>query len=444
LSICWVFPLVVGCPDVMLRRHVFVGRGEDCDLPLPGGEVSRRHAEIVRDGPLYLLRDLDSTNGVFLNGVRVPHGQLREHDIVRIGEWVGVVVMSDTGALHGSYGEVAPGMFGGGSLRHVAELAQRAAKAALPVVIEGETGTGKELLSRAVHIWSGRAGPFVAVNCAALPDSMAEAELFGYRKGAFTGADRASLGHFRAAHGGTILLDEIVDMPLPLQAKVLRVLEQREVQPLGESTPVPVDIQIVAAAQSSLRQAVEEQRFRGDMLARLAGLTVRIPPLRERRDEVPCLFLRLLAEHSATTAPPVESKLIERLCLYDWPFNVRELELLARRLLALFGHEPLLRRSHLPDEWLPAARSAELPRPEAAARASTPSPRERDRRDLEALLAALRRYHGNVARAASATNITRQRAYRLMEGRPDVRLDDLRDRVAVSCDRTALLARDRT
>jgi two-component system response regulator FlrC len=427
LSICWVFPDVAGRLESLARPRTLVGRAGGCDLQLPGGQTSRHHAEIVRDGPLYRIGDLESMNGVFLNGDKLPQAPLRDRDIVRLGDWIGIVIAGDRASAWTTPSEIAPGMFGGWPLRSLAELARRAAKNALPVVIEGETGTGKELMARAIHLWSGRSGPFVAVNCAALPDSVAEAELFGYRKGAFTGADRPSLGHFRAAHGGTILLDEIVDMSPLLQAKVLRVLEEREVLPLGESTPVPVDIQVVAAAQSSLRQAVVERRFRGDLLARLSGMTVILPPLRERREEVPFLFLRLLSEHAGGSAPPVEARLVERLCLYDWPFNVRELDLLARRLLALYGHESLLRRAHLPDDLAPVKPSA--PSLPSAAGERTLAPRERDRRDLEALLVALRKHNGNVARASAAIQITRQRAYRLMEGRSDVRLEDLREGV---------------
>jgi transcriptional regulator with PAS, ATPase and Fis domain len=313
----------------------------------------------------------------------------------------------------------------------LAELARRAARGSLPVVIEGETGTGKELLARAIHAWSGRTGPFVAVNCAALPESLAEGELFGYRKGAFTGAERSSLGHFRAANGGTILLDEIVEMPVALQAKVLRVLEEREVLPLGESNPVAVDVEVVAAAQCPLRQAVNDKRFRGDLLARLAGLTLTLPALRERREEIPFLFSRMLTEYAGGPPPAVEPRLIERLCVYDWPLNLRQLDLLARRLMTLHGHEPMLRRSHLPREVTIRAEVSELSMGHAPADDRELSPKQRDRRDLNALLIALRKHHGNVARASAAIHITRQRAYRLMEGSPEV-LQELRDGEATS------------
>jgi transcriptional regulator with PAS, ATPase and Fis domain len=278
------------------------------------------------------------------------------------------------------------------------------------VLIEGETGSGKERLARLIHDASGRTGTFLALNCAAVPEAIAEAELFGYRKGAFTGAERASPGHLRAAHGGTLLLDEIADLPASLQTKLLRALEQREVLPLGESTPVKVDVRVVAACQMPLRQAVSEGRFRGDLFARLDGVTVALPPLRERKEEIVFVFSELVKEHSGGAPPAFEPRLVEALCTYEWPFNVRELDLLVRRLLVLHGTQSMLKRSFLPERMS----EAESP------------PEDRDERDLAALSAALRRHRGNVARAAQEASISRQRAYRLMEGRADLDLTELR------------------
>ncbi|HZL18447.1 MAG TPA: sigma-54-dependent Fis family transcriptional regulator [Polyangia bacterium] len=208
-----------------------VGRDESCDTVLLGTEISRGHAEFWVDGPVLAVRDLESLNGVFVNGVRRADAPLLPGDVVRCGEWVGVVV-ADQGA--DLFGEIAPGWFGGSAFRAAVEPARRVA-VDLPIIVQGETGTGKEGAARAFHAWSDRTGPFVAVNCAALPAQLAEAELFGYRKGAFTGADGASPGLFRAANGGTLFLDEVLDLPSAIQPKLLRVLEQREVLPLGET-----------------------------------------------------------------------------------------------------------------------------------------------------------------------------------------------------------------
>jgi two-component system response regulator FlrC len=291
-----------------------------------------------------------------------------------------------------------------------------------------------------MHEWSGRKGPFVAVNCATLVPTLAESELFGYRKGAFTGAERASTGHFRAAQGGTLLLDEVADLPEAVQAKLLRALEQNEILPLGESSPVPIDVRVLAATQIPLSILVAERYFRADLCARLDGLTIRLPPLRDRRQEIPFLLLHLLRMHSGGQPPEVEPRLVERLCLYDWPFNVRELDLLVRRLLVLHGKAPVLRRSFLPEHILNRPASAakaptgSFPPPSVGGAPTSPPAqntpeyhRARRDRELSQLGEALRAHNGSVARAAAAVGISRQRAYRLMEAAGIVAAGDCDD-----------------
>jgi transcriptional regulator of acetoin/glycerol metabolism len=428
LAIQWVFPTTDGPLTPLPGPKVVLGRGEDCGTVLRGSEISRYHAEVIREGPVAVLRDLGSLNGSFVNAQPTKEAPLDLRDVVRLGEWVGVVVAlpaQTSGAAAPAHARIAPDLYGGPTLRAAVDPALRAARSDLSIVIEGETGTGKEVVARAIHAESGRGGAFVAVNCAALPEGLAEAELFGYRRGAFTGADRASPGHFRAAHGGTLLLDEISDLPPASQAKVLRVLEQREVMPLGESQPVPVDVRIVVAAQEPLDRAVSERRFRGDLYARLDGLTVRLPPLRERIEDAPYLFARLLHAGSGGKPPSVEPRLVERLCLYDWPFNVRELVTLVRRMLVLHGQEPSLRVAHLPAR-LRAGRPEAAAPAAAGARPAEPDAAERDREDFDRLLTALRAHGGNVSRAAAAAGLSRQRSYRLMQARPEVDLGELR------------------
>ena len=396
-----------------------LGRGEDCIVQLPGKETSRHHAELRREGPVAVVRDCGSTNGVHVNGERVAEAPLERGDVLRLGEWIAVVV---EGAAHDAvvqpFAQLSDGLYAGPKLQAVLEPARRVAQSDLPVVVVGETGTGKERVARAIHEWSGRKGDFVGVNCAALPEALAEAELFGYRKGAFTGAERAGEGYFRAANGGTLLLDEVTDLPLVLQAKLLRALEERAVQPLGEPRPVPIDVRIVAAAQEKLGNAVTAGRFRADLHARLDGLTLILPPLRQRREEVPYLFTMLLSRHSGGHPPVVEPRLIEQLLLYDLPFNVRELDLLARRLLVLHAHEGTLKRSHLPEHF----RSSDEPLTELMA----DEPTVDEEPTFEMLLDALRAHGGVVAKAARALGITRQRAYRLMEAHGGVDLERLR------------------
>ena len=385
-----------------------IGRDAECAVHLANTDVSRQHATLRREGaePGYFITDQDSRNGTRVNGQKVHRARLRENDVLRVGGCVFAVNESSSD----SWSEVAPGMFGGALLKRALAPLSRAAQSDLPIVLEGETGTGKELVARAIHAASGRRGKLIAVNCAALPEGLAEAELFGYRRGAFTGAERASPGFFRSADGGTLLLDEVSDLPLALQAKLLRALEQRAVQPLGETLPVSVDVRIVVAGQSSLFEAVKRQQFRADLLARLNGVTLYLPPLRERRSDVSLLFSHFLRELRQGDLPELEPEFVERLVLHDWPFNVREVVQLARRLAVLQGAESVLRVQHLPREMRAAQKSSPSQPVENAEATATPAAL-----DLPSLLSALQATGGNVTRAAARLGVTRQRAYRLLE-----------------------------
>jgi transcriptional regulator with PAS, ATPase and Fis domain len=386
-----------------------IGRDEAAHIRLDGTGVSRSHAELYRQGPLYVLRDLGSTNGTWLGGRRIEHAPVAPGSVLRVGEWVGVFIQhSDDASV---FSEVAPGLFGGTAVAQLLVPLRRAATSNLPVLLIGDTGTGKERFARATHHFSGRSGAFLAVNCAALPEQLAEAELFGYRRGAFTGAERASPGYFRAAHAGTLFLDEMPELSAALQAKLLRVLEDGQVMGLGESTSVPVDVRIVSASQRPLRELVAAGRLRQDLAARLNGLELRIPHLATRRADVPLLFAEFLRRQSGGRPPAVEARLVEALCLHDWPENARELELVTRRLLAVHGHEPTLRRQHLPEEIGALCQDRGQ-----SNKGSTP-PRARRDHDLERLQDELGRNGGNVKAAAAALGISRQRVYRLLDER---------------------------
>jgi transcriptional regulator with PAS, ATPase and Fis domain len=237
---------------------------------------------------------------------------------------------------------------------------------------------------------------------------MAEAELFGYRRGAFTGANHAHEGHLRVASGGTLFLDEIAELPLELQAKLLRVLEEHVVTPLGDSRGSPVDLRIVCAAQQPLDSLVASGRFREDLCARLSGVCVHLPPLRERPADVVSLFRYFLERETHGHAPTLEGRLIEALCLYAWPKNVRELELLTKRLVALHGAGAALKRAHLPPEIANVAAEASQEQGSFASR---------DEQDLHRVVLALRDNGGNVKAAAKQVGISRQRVYRLLAGR---------------------------
>ncbi|HEV8549636.1 MAG TPA: sigma 54-interacting transcriptional regulator [Polyangiaceae bacterium] len=409
MTLRWVYP-PGDQVTVLSSETVVLGRDPRATTRLDSSQVSRRHAEVRPSERGPVVHDLESRNGVFVNALRVQSAPLRAGDVLRLGDCVAVVEVVGPEGLAG-FGELAPGLFGGAALRGVLKLAKRAATAGLNVVLQGETGTGKERFARALHGFSGRQGPFLAVNCAAYAESTISAELFGYRRGAFTGAERASPGHVRAAHGGTLLLDEVLDLPFDLQAKLLRAIEQREVLPLGESEPVKVDVSFVAATQVPLAQAVQIGRFRPDLRARLEGFVLQIPPLRARRADVVPLFLTLLEQHGLR-APRLQPALVERLCLHDWPMNVRELENGARRLIATFDHERELRLEDA-SSWLEADRGPEAPLAASAApRRRSSSAYETD--ELEALKLSLERHGGNLTHAATELGITRAKAYRML------------------------------
>lgn len=418
-SIVWGFPFEGAFRTELRTGRTLLGRDETCDVLLPGRQVSRRHAAVVVDEQGVQLQDLGSRNGTHIEGVRVGVGRIKENALIRVGEWLGVLVRR--GAVDAPEVVLADG-YAGPVLRSALRDVHRAAKSDLPIILQGPTGSGKERAARALHHWSGRAGRFLAVNCSAVPEQLAEAEFFGYRRGAFTGAEVASVGHVRAAELGTLLLDEIADLPLPLQAKLLRVIEEQEVQGLGEPRPTSIDVRIVVATQVPLEELVASGRFRADLYGRLNGITAVLPALSQRRCEIPALLHHLMDARSGGAPPRLDPSLVERVCLYAWPGNVRELELLVRRLLGLHGHEPIIRVEHLAGT---AVLSEAAPPPNTVSPAP-PDGRGRDERELELLVAGLTQYSGNIAKAADSARISRQRAYRLLQARPELDIGSFR------------------
>lgn len=249
------------------------------------------------------------------------------------------------------------------ALQQVLRAARLVAATDVTVLIQGESGTGKELLARFVHAGSAQAaGPFVAINCAAIPDQLLESELFGYRRGAFTGATQDYAGRIRAAAGGTLFLDEIGELSLMAQAKLLRFLESGEIHPVGEARPVTVRTRLIAATHRNLLQLVREQRFRADLYYRLQVVPLEMPPLRERIEDIPLLFAHYAAEAAARYGRPcvsLDRRALARLTAYAWPGNVRELKNLCERLTVLHGEAGVpLGPACLPAEFAEAVPAA--------------------------------------------------------------------------------------
>jgi two-component system, NtrC family, response regulator AtoC len=286
-------------------------------------------------------------------------------------------------------------------------MVARAASADSPVLLLGESGTGKELLARGLHLQSNRKnGPYVPVNCSAIPDTILESHLFGHRRGAFTDAREDRRGLIQEADGGTLLLDEIGDMPTLLQAKLLRVIQEREVHPLGAPAPVSVDVRVVAATHRDLATLISEGRFREDLYYRLNVIVIRIPPLRERPDDLIPLIAHFLEKHGrrkGNASVTVTPEVLEVFRRYSWPGNVRELGNVLEQAIVLGGDKPIKL------ENLPAALRGPATRP-ASESVGTLSELERDH-----ILRALRTTRGNKTAAARLLGLNRKTLYRKIE-----------------------------
>jgi transcriptional regulator with PAS, ATPase and Fis domain len=288
------------------------------------------------------------------------------------------------------------------------------------VLVLGETGTGKELLARAIHQDSDRARqPFVAVNCASIPEPLIESELFGYEEGAFTGARRkGSVGKILQANGGTLFLDEIGDMPLALQARLLRVLQERQVSPLGSAKPVAVDVAVIAATHRNLREQIERQAFREDLYYRLNGLVVRLPALRERGDLVTIVQKILRAECSGRV-PEISEDVLDLFKGYHWPGNIRQLASVLRTAAVMAGGDGPITRSHLSDDFIEDADRAPASPPTAVAAHLSPAdaqaeegPATLEALELQTIRRAVEEAGGNISVASKRLGISRNTIYR--------------------------------
>jgi len=305
---------------------------------------------------------------------------------------------------------------GSRAMRAVTDTASRVAQGDTTVLLEGESGTGKELLAKAIHFHSPRKrGPFVTINCGAIPEHLLESELFGHRRGSFTGAVGDKKGKFEVADRGTIFLDEIGELPALLQVKILRVLQEREIDKVGETRSIKVDVRVIAATNRNLEKMIAGGTFRDDLYYRLAVVSIRVPPLRERTDDIPFLvdhFLSKHAEHLGRPRPTVDKPVYSAFNLYSWPGNIRELENVIERALVL-DKEGVLGLDDLPDRLRAREQRVANLRMELPDEGISLEDVER-----ELLLAALEKHNWNQTRAAAFLNITRSTlVYRMQKFR---------------------------
>jgi len=378
-----------------LRGETAIGRSPEREISVHDPNMSRHHATVRTHAEGICVRDEGSRNGTFVNGAPIKvERPVCPGDIIRCGGTL-LMPVADVDAYAGwpRSAHCSP-LDGGPDMQRVRETVDVVASRRLEILVIGESGTGKEVVARMLHAQSGRAGHWVAINCAAVPPELFEAELFGVNKGAFTGAERRRDGLMAAAHGGTLFLDEVAELPLQLQAKLLRALELREYRPLGSTESVRADIRLVAAANRPLQQAVEHGRFRGDLMHRLCGLTIELSPLRHRREDIVVLTDALL--DNCEQRPSTTFQLVEHLLLHNWPGNVRELHRTVEEALvrAQIDHSSELKPCHLRTEVLTGA---------------TP-----DTVELGRIRQALSSCRGNVRQAASKLGIRRQRIYELL------------------------------
>jgi transcriptional regulator with PAS, ATPase and Fis domain len=412
----------VEVPGLRVRAHgaadvpvglgeIVIGSAPDCDVVLDHPTVSRRHCALGVTERGVRLRDLGSKNGTRVGDVVIADAFVPADVDIHVGD--AVVRLERGGAA--CVVSLSPGArFGdalGGTLPMRALFAQleRIAPSDEPVLLLGESGTGKEILARALHAVSPRAaGPFVVLDCGALPPGLAESALFGHVRGAFTGAADAQSGVLEQAHGGTLFIDELGELPLDLQPKLLRALEERQYRPVGAGAYATFDARVVAATHRDLVAGVAAGTFRQDLYYRIAVVSLRVPPLRERKDDIPLLVERFLAaQRPPRLLDDLQAGTLDMLRAHDWPGNVRELRNTIARLV-LLGDAALPPRSGATDAADGFERLLDLGLREARDLVV-------ERFEGRYLRAKLDAHGGNVTRAADAMGVSRQFLHRLIE-----------------------------
>jgi transcriptional regulator with PAS, ATPase and Fis domain len=410
--------VVVDGPNRGLRVHVpdvaRVGSAPGNQLALNDATVSRVHCELRVRSESVLIKDCDSTNGTYVEGVRLREGEVRPGASVRVGNSVFRVESAGAPSFLAISDKTCFGELIGASLemRRVYAVLERVASGNSTLLIEGETGTGKDVAARSLHAASSRAqGPFVPVDCGAIPENLIESELFGHVRGAFSGAVSDRKGVFEEAHGGTLFLDEIGEMPLSVQAKLLRAIETRSVRRVGGNSERPVDVRIVAATNRSLAACANQGTFREDLYYRLAVVEVKLPPLRARGDDIALLAQHFHARFAGTGAP-LPSAFVRMLSTRGWPGNVRELRNFIERSVSLgFVAEPPHAQhvaSHaLPDDALESIVPLHLPLKDA---------RQAWTANFESIYvrSMLKKTGGNLTRAAGLAGVNRRFLQRLV------------------------------
>ena len=430
------------------ERDLIIGRDPSCSICIPEAAVSRQHARVHYKDGHWTLTDLGGRNGTIVDGEFVQEVALEHLHEIRVGDAIFKFVTAgaesyaryriDGSILVGQAGEdLEPtarrgAIVGGYQIDRLASALKRVAPPALNVILFGESGTGKEVFAHQLHEWSGRRGAFQAVNCAAIPANLLESELFGYKRGAFSGADRDKMGIVRAADGGTLFLDEIGDMPAEAQAKLLRVIQSKEVVPVGSTQPERVDVRIVCATHRDLIRLQQAGTFRGDLYARLNEYSMVLPPLRERKEDIFALSSAFLERHAQPGRPQLGMTFpfMTGLLHYDYPFNVRELEAFLKRGCALCDG-PELDTPHLPDEIkdlmkhyavrkgpahaLPPAHDGAHDGSHLQAGAHPPAPGPHHVPNEQELRAALAQHKGNVAAVGREFGKERMQVHRWMK-----------------------------
>ena len=428
---------------------ITVGSLDDNNLVIKDDTVSRYHAQIIQTEDAYIIRDLDSTNGTWINQVRIKEAYLAPGCLLRFGESEFIFQpMDEEVAVIPSNEEKFGDIIGGNvKMREIYGILEKIAPTNATVVIEGETGTGKEVIAHTLHKMSLRAKkPFVVFDCGAVPESLIESELFGHEKGSFTGAIMTRQGLFELAQGGTIFLDELGELNLELQPKLLRVLEQREVRRVGAAKAIPVDVRVIAATNRKLEEEVRSNRFREDLFYRLSVVRIFLPPLRDRIDDLPLLVKHFLKNSAFNRDLNANLKLrsisreaLKAMTSYTWPGNVRELLNVVERACSLADGD-CIELSDLPEH---IAKCAALPEKEVPTPSTTlqvePAENQNNTADIhpsldyssktfkeakeewlanfegEYIRALLERNHYNISQASRESEIDRKYFRKLMK-----------------------------